>query len=103
MTTTTGARMTPQRRAVLDALCASTDHPTASEVFGDALFEGDRLAFTEGAEHEQAVTAAGQFAADLRFERVDVDASRAAVRCQHRRNDAVQTRRRTAHLVVALE
>ena len=33
MTTTTGARMTPQRRAVLDALCASTDHPTASEVF----------------------------------------------------------------------
>src|SRR3954447_23211234 len=32
MTTTPGARMTPQRRAVLDVLGASTDHPTAAEV-----------------------------------------------------------------------
>src|SRR5947209_7738383 len=29
---TTSARMTPQRRAVLDVLAASTDHPTAAEV-----------------------------------------------------------------------
>ena len=32
MQTAAGARMTPQRRAVLDALSTSTDHPTAAEV-----------------------------------------------------------------------
>jgi len=30
--TTSSARMTPQRRAVLDVLSASTDHPTAGDV-----------------------------------------------------------------------
>jgi Fe2+ or Zn2+ uptake regulation protein len=33
MTELAGVRLTPQRRAVLDVLAASTDHPTAGEVF----------------------------------------------------------------------
>lgn len=33
MTELNGARLTPQRRAVLDVLATATDHPTAGEVF----------------------------------------------------------------------